>query len=252
MLPHEGRVVWVTGAAAGIGRATVEVLVEEGARVVACDLPGSDLAWTDGDDRIAALRGDVTDPDCNAAAVELAVVSFGRLDGATLNAGVVSTDDLVDGPLEGFDRVLDVNLRAVVLGIRAAAASLPKGSAITVTASTSGLRGDPGFWAYNASKAGVLNLVRAASLDLAARGIRINAVCPGPTETRITAAMPPPAIEALRSRIPLQRWGHAREIAAAHSFLLSEKASFVTGAHLVVDGGVSANGGQFAPRSFQP
>jgi NAD(P)-dependent dehydrogenase (short-subunit alcohol dehydrogenase family) len=247
---HEGRVIWVTGGAAGIGRATIETVLEEGGRAVASDLPESDFSWTGRDDRVAILRGDVTEPDLNEAAVELALERYGRIDGAALNAGVVAVADLLDGPLDAFDRAMAVNVRAVVLGIRAAARAMPSGSAITVTASTSGIRGDPGLWAYNTSKAGVINLVRSASMDLARRGIRINAVCPGPTETGMTANLDPASIDAIRSRIPLQRWGAAREVAAAHSFLLSAGASFITGAHLAVDGGISANSGQFSPPGF--
>jgi NAD(P)-dependent dehydrogenase (short-subunit alcohol dehydrogenase family) len=249
---HEGRVIWVTGGAAGIGRATIETVLEEGGRAVASDLPESDFAWTDGEDRIATLRGDVTQPDLNDAAVALALERYGRIDGAALNAGTVAGGNLLDGSLDAFDRVMAVNVRAVVLGIRAAARFMQSGSAISVTASTSGLRGDPGLWAYNTSKAGVINLVRSASMDLASRGIRINAVCPGPTETGMTAAIDPASRDAIRRRIPLQRWGAAGEVAAAHSFLLSQRASFITGAHLAVDGGISANGGQFSPPRFDP
>ncbi|MGI9590897.1 MAG: SDR family NAD(P)-dependent oxidoreductase, partial [Myxococcota bacterium] len=204
---HEGRVIWVTGGASGIGRATVGAVLEEGGRAVACDLPGTDFSWAEGEERVATLHGDVTDPDQNEAAVELARERYGRLDGAALNAGVVGGANLFEGPLDAFDRVMAVNVRAVVLGIRAAARAMPKGSAITVTASTSGMRGDPGLWAYNTSKAGVLNRVRSASMDLAGRGIRINAVCPGPTRTAMTARIDEASADAIRSRIPLQRWG---------------------------------------------
>lgn len=247
---HEGRVIWVTGAASGIGRATVETVLHEGGRAIASDLPSSDFSWADDTDRIATLSGDVTQSETNDACVALALERFGRIDGAVLNAGVVAAANLVDGSLEGFDRVIEVNVRAVVLGIRAAVPAMPAGSALSVTASISGLRADPGLWAYNTSKAGVLNLVRSASMELASRGIRINAVCPGPTETGMTAAMDDATSEAIQGRIPMQRWGTAREVAEAHSFLLSPKASFITGAHLAVDGGMSANGGQFSPPRF--
>ena len=112
------------------------------------------------------------------------------------------------------------------------------------------MRGDPGMWVYNTSKAAVINLVRSASMDLAARGIRLNAVCPGPTETGMTVGFDEEGHEDMRRRIPLQRWGSASELGAAHSWLLSPKASFVTGAHLPVDGGISANTGQFTPPPF--
>ena len=247
---HEGRVIWVTGGASGIGRATVEAVLSEGASAVASDLPEADFSWADDNDRVAISLGDVTEPGFNDAAVALALERFGRIDGAALNAGVVAGADLVDGSLEAFDRVMEVNVRAVLLGIRAAAPAMSRGSAISVTASISGLRADPGLWAYNTSKAGVINLVRSASMDLASRGIRINAVCPGPTETGMTEAMDAAVRGEIRSRIPLQRWGTSIEVAQAHSFLLSSRASFITGAHLAVDGGMSANGGQFSPPRF--
>lgn len=247
---HEDRVIWVTGAASGIGRGIAEEVLGEGGSVVAADLPSADFSWADGVDRLATITGDVTDPDHNDAAVALAVERFGRLDGAALNAGVATRADLFEGPLDAFDTVMDVNVRALVHGIRAAARAMRPGSAITVTASTSGMRGDPGMWVYNTSKAGAINLVRSTSMDLAARGIRINAVCPGPTETGMTVGFEGPGYEDMRRRIPLQRWGSATELGAAHSFLLSPKASFITGAHLPVDGGISANTGQFTPPPF--
>jgi len=250
---HEGRVVWVTGAASGIGRATVEEILEEGGFAVGSDLSGSDLSWAEGDERIAVVTGDVADPDHNDAAVNTALERFGRLDGAVLNAGIAGRDDLFGESMELFDRVQEVNVRAVVLGIRSVAKVMRPGSAITVTASTSGMRGDPGMWVYNTSKAAVINLVRSASMDLASRGIRINAVCPGPTETGMTEGPygeGSPGYEDLRRRMPLQKWGLSSEVAAAHSFLLSTKASQITGTHLPVDGGMSANSGQFTPPSF--
>ncbi|MGI9621804.1 MAG: SDR family NAD(P)-dependent oxidoreductase [Acidimicrobiales bacterium] len=247
---HKDRVVWVTGGASGIGRATAEEVVSEGGRVLISDLPIADFSWAEGLDEVATMTGDVTDPDHNADAVSTAVETFGRLDGAALNAGVANRADLFEGSLEAFDDVMEVNVRAVILGIRAVAPAMRPGSAITVTASTSGMRGDPGMWVYNTSKAAVINLVRSTSMDLAARGIRINAVAPGPTETGMTTRFVDEDYENMRRRVPLQRWGGADELAAAHSWLLSPKASFVTGALLPVDGGISANTGQFTPAPF--
>jgi len=247
---HNNKVVWVTGAASGIGRAVVEEVLSEGGRVVGSDLPEADFSWAEAIGEVFVVSGDVSDPEHNEMAVKCAEDQFGRIDGAVLNAGMAGRVDLFDGSIESFDRVMEVNVRAVVLGVRACSRVMRPGSAITVTASTSGMRGDPGMWVYNTSKAAVINLVRSASMDLAARGIRINAVCPGPTETGMTTGFEGQPYEDMRRRIPLQRWGHAREIAAAHSFLLSSQASFVTGAHLPVDGGMSANSGQFTPPAF--
>ncbi len=155
-------------------------------------------------------------------------------------------------PLEEFERILRVNLRGVVLGLRAAVPALRSagGGSVVATASVSGLGGDPGMWAYNAAKGGVVNLVRSAAVDLGRDNIRVNGVCPGPTRTGMTRSIErdaPEMFETLRRHIPLQRWGEASEVAAVICFLASPAASFVTGVLVPVDGGVTANSGQFLP-----
>ena len=249
---HEGRVVVVTGAGSGIGRAAAERIVAEGGSVVAVDLTDAALTWvTDHHEsgRIVALAGDVCSEATNLAAVAAAVERFGRLDASVLNAGIAMSGDLLSMPMEEVDRVLAVNVKSVVLGIRAAAPAMVAGGSFAVTASTSGLGGDPNMWPYNTSKGAVVNLVRAAALDLGPRGIRINAVCPGPTETGMTTRIKsvPEIYEGLRRRTALQRWGRADEIATVISFVVSDEASFVTGAAIPVDGGITASTGQFLP-----
>ncbi len=246
---NAGRVVVVTGGGSGIGRATVERLVEEGAKVVAVDLTEEALAWAAGNDAIATLAGDVTAEETNAAMVELAVGQFGALHGAFLNAGIPGHGLIDRLPIEVLDRVLDVNVRAVALGIKAVLPELRKvsGGSIVVTGSTSGIGADPGGWTYNASKAAVINMAKAVALDVAHEGIRVNAVCPGPTKTGMTAPMMArdSQSEQMRLAVPMARWGEASELAAAVSFLLSPDASFITAVALPVDGGVTANTGQF-------
>jgi meso-butanediol dehydrogenase/(S,S)-butanediol dehydrogenase/diacetyl reductase len=242
------RVVIVTGGASGIGRATVERLQRSGASVVVVDVDRRDLK--DG----AACRvveGDVTSAEVNAQAVALAEDEFGGLDAVVLNAGVAASGDIVDLPIEVFDRTWEVNVRAVLLGIRSAVPALRRrgGGRIAVTASTSGLAADPGMWPYNSAKAAAINLVRGAALDLARDGITVNAICPGPTETGMTAGIRgiPAVHDALARSLPMQRWGTADEVAAVIEFFVSDAASFVTGAVVPVDGGVTASTGQFAP-----
>ena len=176
---HAGRVAVVTGAASGIGRAAAERIVAEGGSVVAVDRAADAFGWADGIDRMAVLTGDITDAAVNHSAVALAVERFGRLDAAVLNAGIPMSGDLLTMPMEQLQQVLDVNVVAVVLGIRAAVPAMRTsgGGSIVVTASTSGIGGDPGMWPYNTSKGAVVNLVRAAALDLGADAIRVNAVC---------------------------------------------------------------------------
>jgi NAD(P)-dependent dehydrogenase (short-subunit alcohol dehydrogenase family) len=169
-----------------------------------------------------------------------------------LNAGIARrTHWEADDAVDAYDRIMAVNARGVVLGIRHGAPQIAAdgGGAIVVVASTSGVGGDPERFAYNASKAAAINLARAAALDWAVRGVRVNAMSPGPTMTSILQggkATPEHLAEVTRN-IPLQRMGTPQEQAEAICFLASPAASFITGAVLMCDGGVTANAGVFPP-----
>lgn len=246
--------VVITGAASGIGLACVELFAARGFGVVAVDVDEAGLAalatrpGLSEPDQVQTLVGDVSQEETGAAMAELALARFGRLDSAVLNAGIGGTLPWEsDGAVERLDRIFAVNVRGVVIGIRSTVPALRAsgGGSIVVTASSGGLQGEPGNWAYNASKAAVINLVRAAALDHAAQNIRINAIAPGLSETPLTARhrTDPELAAAVARRIPLQRWGYAREHAAAIWFLASPEASYITGTTLVADGGLTAHHG---------
>lgn len=245
-------VALVTGAGSGIGRATTGLLLGEGWKVAGVDLSAPDVDV--GADSFFGIGGDVADPAANDRMVAATVDRFGSLDALVLNAGVAGSGPIDSFPLADFERILAVDLKAPVYGVRAAMPALRASAfasrSIVVTASTSGLGGDPGMWAYNSAKAGVVNLVRSLALDLGPLGIRVNAVCPGPTATAMTDRLrhdTSGVAAGLLAAIPLHRWGRPEEIAAAIAFLVSPAASFITGVALPVDGGVTATTGQFRP-----
>ncbi len=235
----------VTGAATGMGRAFCERLAARGAPVVAVDLNDEVLSWPKAHDSVVPLVADIATEAGNQKMVEVAIDHFGAVSGAALNAGVCLAGGIDTMPLEQFDLMWAVNLRGLVLGIRAVLPALRvTEGAIVATASIGGLVGDPSMWAYNATKAAIISVIKSVALEIGHEGIRVNAVCPGPTrDTGMSAGLDtdePRRFATLARETALKRWGTAPEMAAAMDFLLSPDASYITGTTIVVDGGTIA------------
>ena len=247
----EGRVALVTGAGGGIGRATALAFAREGARLVVSDVAGAGgeetaRLVTDAGGAAIHVACDVTRPAEVDSLVAAAVDTFGRLDCAHNNAGVEGAyGRTAEGHEEDFDRTCAVNLKGVYLCMRAEIAHMAGngGGAVVNTASIAGVEGARNLSAYVASKHGVMGLTRTAALEYASRGIRVNAVCPGPIRTRMLEALvrENPRMEpAMIAAVPMRRLGAPEEIAEAVIWLCSDRAAFVTGHGLVVDGGMTA------------
>ncbi|MBT5903561.1 MAG: SDR family oxidoreductase [Opitutaceae bacterium] len=244
-----GKVAVVTGSSSGIGRAVAERLEHAGATVIGFDRKsGADL------ERLT-LVVDVSDEAQIEAALAGVVKRFGRLDIMVNNAGIQPLGIPIDAITPALlERTLAVNVNGVVWGIKHAARHMKVGARIINTGSFVGAVGVPDAAVYSTSKAAVMHLTKVAALELAPRGITVNSVCPGTTETPAVMNIPDnPEIAFATARTPLKRLATVSEIAAAFHFLASDDSSYLTGVNLPVDGGIQAGWERYdtvAPTEF--
>ncbi len=256
----ENKVAIITAGGSGIGAATARRFVQEGASIVVADISGrraeevaSAISASGG--KAVYLKMDASDSEGVQATITLALDTYGRLDIMFNNAGMADAAPLDETSLESWNRVMAVTLTSTFLGLKYCLPIMRRqgGGAIINTASVSGTGGDYGLSSYNAAKAGVINLTRAAAIENAKFNIRVNCVCPGAINTRAAQILGGDRADEFR-RIqakahPLGRMGEPEEIASAVAFLASAEASFITGAALMVDGGVTAGTG--LPNMYQ-
>jgi NAD(P)-dependent dehydrogenase (short-subunit alcohol dehydrogenase family) len=243
--------ILITGGASGIGLAALRAFRARGDSVVLADVNDAASREVVAEDLLGpahAIHCDLSRPDAPRQAVEAAIEFAGSLDVVFANAGVLEAAPLADWSVERWDRTMAVNLRAPFFLAQAAASHLAESkiSSIIFTASTGALRGHAGMPAYAASKAALLNLVRALADELSPEGIRVNAICPGWIDTPFNDAFwhhqsdPDAALQKLVEAIPLRRQGKPEDVAGAVLFLASADSAYITGQAIVVDGGYSA------------
>lgn len=240
------KIAVVTGGNSGIGLAAARAIAREGARVAITGRSEATLsaAREELGRECLAIKADVSRVPEIAAAMEKIKAQFGRIDVLFVNAGIGKFVPFGEVTEEFFDETMDTNLRGAYFTVQKAIPLLPEGAAVVLNASINAHMGMPNSSVYAASKAAVVSLARTLSADLLSRGVRVNAVSPGPVETPIIDRMGLPeeqvrqTKEWIRQQVPLGRFAHADEIAAAVLYLCSSESRFVVGTELVVDGGM--------------
>lgn len=248
MRRFEGKVALITGAASGIGRAAAIRFAQEGAQVFCADLnlAGAEAVAAEIDGDASAVQVDVASFSSNQAVVDAVMAQAGRLDIAFLNAGFYGQAEGLDTVDEAFfDKVVAINLKGTFGGIKAVQPVIAQGGAVVVTASAAGVVGHPANPAYSAAKHGIVGLVKSCVDAFAARGARINAICPGGVETPLIGAADVAMIDPQDlSRVPLRGMGSAQHVAEVALWLSSPAAGFITGQGQVLDAALLST---FAP-----
>jgi len=235
------KVVLVVGGASGIGAAIADRLATEGALMFLTGRRQADVESAAA--RIGhgakAIVADASDPAGIERAVATVVAEHGRLDVLVFNAAIAEPEDLFSSTPELFDRHFALNVRGPLLAMRAAVPHMPSGSAAVVVGSTASEMANPPYGTYAATKAALRSYVRTWTVELAPRGIRVNVLSPGPTETPMLADVSDDVRAVILSRVPLRRLARPEEIASAALFLASDESSYMAGSDLHVDGGMA-------------
>ncbi len=241
----DGKVAVITGAGSGMARASTRVFVREGARVLAADISGrEEETAAELGDAVVPCRCDVTDESQVEAMFAAAREAFGRVDAVLNVAGIASAQPLAEITMDEYDRIMAVDLRGVLLGTKHGInAMVPTGGGVIVNwSSIGGMNGsEMPTSTYSAAKAGVIAFTKAAAIEYGTKGIRANAICPGFIETEMSGG--PGAAErfpALVQGTALKRGGQPEEVAELAAFLASDRASYITGAVIPIDGGSTA------------
>lgn len=242
MMKLSGKVALVTGGNSGIGLAVARRFAEEGARVFITGRREAQLAEAVAliGGQAEAIQGDITRADDLARLFETLGTRAGRLDILVNSSGVSEPASLEETTEEHIDRAFNLNVRAMVLTVQQAVRLMGEGGSIVLVGSVAGAIANPGYGSYSASKAAVRSYARTWNSELAPRGIRVNTLSPGPTDTPMFDQASDEVRQTLTARIPAKRLGHPEEVAAAALFLASDESSYISGTELVIDGGMIA------------